>query len=225
MDLVYEYSIIPKSTFDAARLIFLTQIIETALSIKMTIKRAAHPDYETTFSFDIEDRVLRVEFFSGRPTPLFYEITVKQLADFIESSASIVQITTKVSAPIRKQVEKWATIAETAKYNFSRIISDLEKDGLVTTRQGGSILSDDVRFFTILRTSTEQSRSEQSRSEYGIGCLGTRVCEDITNEIVEMWSSPRKAAPAPEGWTSRGETAVPGVDLSRGGRLGGAPKL
>jgi hypothetical protein len=60
-------------------------------------------------------------------------------------------------------------------YNFPQMITDLESKGKVTVRKSENIFSIDGRYFTY------------GGKEWAVECLGTKLCRDITNEVIDEW--------------------------------------
>jgi hypothetical protein len=71
------------------------------------------------------------------------------------------------------------TVQKEKIWNYSRIIDDLERHKLVTIFPSTMILATDPRKFIL----------KNSKEEYEVDCLGTTLCEDITEMVLSLWKT------------------------------------
>jgi len=65
-------------------------------------------------------------------------------------------------------------------FDYSKTIDELEKAGRVKTVVSKNYLANDPRKFSFVN-------DQQNCGEYEVDCLGTKLCQDITDLVVEAW--------------------------------------
>lgn len=146
-----------------------------------------------TFQYDHENNLLHVDTFKGTDDPIFENpITPEHLTTFLEFSN--MKVTIRTSTPIDSM--KYTSKRDIKDYSV--MITDLSKKGIVEVKDSKNFLTQDGRVFrikdydrinNILNNYNDTLvASMKTDSFLEVDCLGTVLCSDISSLIEEIWT-------------------------------------
>jgi hypothetical protein len=194
MQTLYHYQISGEYIPDV---LVLRDMIKSAISIVATLpSREPSGSVTTTFIYDEEGDLLHTSTFTGLDVPIFGNpITPNQLISFLKESTTNETTSTPSRGPgslyIKTKTrfnENIPLMVEDIK-NYSKMITDLGKAGIISIRDTNSFIANDSRMFKFLIHTDHNLCEDYHDQEWSVDCLGTMLCRDITSIIEDQWST------------------------------------